>query len=50
MQSLARELRQLGLISPQDPEAQSLSSHDMQRLIDRARELIRQDPLMPPVS
>ena len=42
MQSLARELRQLGLISPQDPEAQSLSSHDMQRLIDRARELIRQ--------
>ena len=42
MQSLMRELRQHGQISPQDPEAQSLSSHDMQRLIDRARELIRQ--------
>ena len=42
LQSLMRELRQHGQISPQDPEAQSLSSHDMQRLIDRARELIRQ--------
>ena len=42
LQSLMRELRQHGQISPQDPEAQSLSSRDMQRLIDRARELIRQ--------
>ena len=42
MQSLMRELRQRGQISPQDPDAQSLSKHDMQRLIDRARELIRQ--------
>ena len=42
MQSLMRELRQHGEISTQDPEAQSLSSPDMQRLIDQARELIRQ--------
>ena len=42
MQALMRELRQHGEISTQDPEAQSLSSPDMQRLIDQARELIRQ--------
>ena len=42
MQSLMRELQQRGQISPQDPDAQSLTSQDMQRLIDRARELMRQ--------
>jgi len=42
MQSLMRELQQRGQISPQDPQSQTLTSEDMQRMLDRARELMRQ--------
>ena len=42
MQSLIRELQQRGQITPQSPQSQILTSDDMLRMLDRARELMRQ--------
>tara|TARA_B100000315_G_scaffold256942_1_gene304256 strand:- start:5629 stop:7263 length:1635 start_codon:yes stop_codon:yes gene_type:complete len=42
MSSLMRELQQRGQISPLDPNAQTMTNQDIQRMLDRARELMRQ--------
>jgi len=42
MSSLMRELQQRGQLSPLDPNAQTMTNQDLQRLLDRARELLRQ--------
>jgi len=42
MSSLMRELQQRGQLPPMDPNAQTMDMQDMQRLLDRARELMRQ--------
>jgi uncharacterized protein (TIGR02302 family) len=42
MSSLMRELQQRGQLSPLDPNAQTMTNQDIQRMLDRARELMRQ--------
>ncbi len=42
MSSLMRELQQRGQLSPTDPNAQTMTNQDLQRMLDRARELMRQ--------
>ena len=42
MSSLLRELQQRGQLSPFDPNAQIMTNQDIQRMLDRARELTRQ--------
>lgn len=42
MSSLMRELQQRGQIDPTNPDAQTMTNQDIQRMIDRARELMRQ--------
>ncbi len=42
MSSLLRELQQRGQLSPFDPNAQIMTNQDIQRMLDRARELMRQ--------
>jgi uncharacterized protein (TIGR02302 family) len=42
MSSLMRELRQRGQLPPTDPNAQTTDMQDLQRLLYRARELMRQ--------
>ncbi len=42
MRSLGRELRRRGELMPLDPQARLLDRNDLQRMLDRARELMRQ--------
>jgi len=42
MAALMHELQQRGQISPLDPNAQTMTNQDIQRMLDRARELMRQ--------
>lgn len=42
MSSLMKELQQRGQLSPLDPNAQTMTNQDLQRMLDRARELLRQ--------
>ena len=42
MSSLMRELQQRGQLSPMDPNAQAMTNQDLQRMLDRAREMMRQ--------
>ena len=42
LQSLLQQLQQQGRISPQDPNDQFLGRDELQRMLDRARELMRQ--------
>jgi len=42
MSSLMRELQQRGQLSPLDPNSQTMTMQDMQSMLDRARELMRQ--------
>jgi uncharacterized protein (TIGR02302 family) len=42
MSSLMRELQQRGQLQQMDPNSQTMTSKDIQRMMDRARELMRQ--------
>ncbi|MBT3989477.1 MAG: TIGR02302 family protein [Rhodospirillaceae bacterium] len=42
MSSLMRELQQRGQLQQMDPNAQTMTNQDIQRMLDRARELMRQ--------
>jgi uncharacterized protein (TIGR02302 family) len=42
MSALMKELQQRGQLPPMDPNAQTMTNQDIQKMLDRARELLRQ--------